>query len=157
MKRSNINRLSPQLVKRRNEAKANWADSQWIYFSEIGLWLRGRCADWKQLGTVRQVDDVEVASFYHRIHDATCWMCGKKRRLEVHHLVPRSDEPTNLVMLCGHTYDDSCHRKVQDAPQWLPAVLRAKCTHDRMNLSWLRLTILRGKGWGFDSLDEENA
>jgi len=141
-------------------AVERFADSTGLYFDRIALVLPKdhKLPIWKP---GEDVKEPSVCTYMHATwceqfdgeSHGECWLCGALRVLEAHHIVPGSDELTNIVMLCGHGYSDSCHRAVQDNPSALPAVLRAKVSHDKINTNWLRLTILRGSLWPFDSLD----
>lgn len=99
----------------------------------------------------RDVDDRDVCDFYHgeAYDDPTCWICGREHCiLEAHHIVSRSDECCNIVMLCR-----ACHEEVQHNTKLLPRVLLAKWTHDKMHTDWRRIIELRGKRFAFDALD----
>jgi 5-methylcytosine-specific restriction endonuclease McrA len=86
--------------------------------------------------------------------DATCMLCGfnHTRDCDIHHIVGgsrgRCDSWANLTLLCR-----KCHDSIQSAPHETPSVLRAKVYHDKPCTSWVRLTLLRGSWWPFDSLD----
>lgn len=98
----------------------------------------------------KDVDDRDVCELYHtELYDRwMCWMCASRRCiLEAHHIVSRSDEPCNIVMLCR-----DCHAKVQHNPKELPRVLLAKWTHDKMHADWRRIIELSGKRFAFDAL-----
>lgn len=74
-----------------------------------------------------------------------CQLCGRQTgNLEAHHIVAgarKSDERTNLICLCPW---GACHELVQHSPDWLAVVLYMKWWLDRDNLSWQRLTDLKG-------------
>ena len=71
-----------------------------------------------------------------------CAVCGRKEKLEVHHIIPfnvRPDlelEPTNLIVLCadpchfvfGHLYNWSRYNKavIKDAMEWKEKIEQAK-------------------------------
>lgn len=60
--------------------------------------------------------------------DSECRICQRRRGLERHHLVPRSqggdDVEQNLVPLCG-TFEAECHRRVTENEPAALAALRA--------------------------------
>ena len=95
-------------------------------------------------GKIKTIKDSEVLAWFHRTFHV-CFACGRKRReikLEAHHIFGgskgRSDEATNLAMLCF-----PCHENVNTRLLPIGMVLWRKWVHDRENTSWPRLALLR--------------
>ena len=148
MKRTALKRVSPRRAEKRAEAIRLDRDGQNMTIADVRGWLpKGPTRDWPKQ---RDVDDQMLATYMHlRFGDGECWLCGLNVILEMHHIVSRSDERCNVVMLCR-----ACHEEVQHSPKMLPAVLKAKIMHDRAYSSFLRIAQLRRKHYLFMSLDE---
>jgi len=89
-------------------------------------------------------DDPMLLTSIHYVRDH-CQACGSTTHLEVHHIIGgtkgRSDELTNLIMLCRH-----CHQSAHGAyggQLTLAQVLWHQWCNNRETLSWLRLMLLR--------------
>lgn len=100
------------------------------------------------------VKDSTVAAWLHATYTkkpanggervGKCWRCGKTRRLDAAHIVPRSDELCNFMMLCSNVYgSDSCH--VWQEKNWtsLREILTVKCQADRIHTDFVRILELR--------------
>ena len=152
MKRTALKRVSPRRAKKLAEAIRLDRDGQNMTIADVAKWLpKGPTRDWPKH---EDVDSEEMAATMHSCFGRSeCWLCGLRTglygTLDVHHIVSRSDERCNMVMLCR-----TCHQKVQHSPKMLPAVLKAKITHDRAYSSFLRIAQLRRKHYLFMSLDE---
>lgn len=141
-RKKRMSRVSKTRAAKRDRARELYCDSKGIPFHEANSYFPGRVPVKKP-----DVDDAWVCRFYHATFPGLCWLC-RKPVIEAHHIVPRSDELCNIVMLCRE-----CHGQVQDDPKQLPRVLKAKVTHDRVHTDWRRIIELRGKKFLFDSLD----
>lgn len=146
-RKKRMNRVSKQRAVKRAKAAELFCDSKGIPFHEANSWFPGRVPVKKP-----DVDDFSVCRAYHSGdcgNVGECWMCNRWEVItEAHHIVPRSDETANIVMVCR-----ACHTEVQDNPKALPRVLKAKWLHDRIHTDWRRIIELRGKKFTFDSLE----
>lgn len=79
--------------------------------------------------------------------ESECRLCGTRRGLERHHLVPRSqtgdDVDANLVPLCG-PFENACHRRITENDADALALLRGRLWPEeeayvafRMGWGWL--------------------
>lgn len=74
-----------------------------------------------------------------------CLICGAVNRLEIHHIIGgygRSDELTNLLMLCSDCHGTS---RYSGAPPPLGKCLFAKWWYQQMQVDWARLAVLRAR------------
>lgn len=131
-----------------------------LYFEDgLGIWLHevqavlGPRDRWPK---VRCVHDDDACAQMHERFDY-CMVCGGSGRwdnkLTVHHLVGgpmKCDSLANLIVLCA-----DCHEMHQSQRDSLKLLLRAKFTHDRLNLSYVRTCHLLGRYLPFDSLADE--
>lgn len=78
--------------------------------------------------------------------ESECRLCGVRRALERHHLVPRSqsgdDYEENLVPLCGPGAND-CHRKITENDPEALALLRGRLFPEEEAYCAFRM------GWGW--------
>lgn len=77
---------------------------------------------------------------------AECRLCGVRRLLERHHLVPRSqrgdDVDENIVPLCGG-FTDGCHRLITENDPAALALLRGRLWPEE------EAYVARKRGWGW--------
>lgn len=75
-----------------------------------------------------------------------CIVCGSRRSLNLHHIAHgacgRSDERTNLAMLCSHGPDKGCHSDVHGGTVSLGRLLYYRWCAERESVDWVRLAIL---------------
>lgn len=107
--------------------------------------------------------DVDCVDVMRSMHDrfsinikgmrkGTCWLCGRSGHIEAAHIVPRSDELCNIVMLGGQYATCNCHSLTEKNWAMLPQILAAKLEHDPLNTDFRRICELRRKKFEFDSL-----
>jgi hypothetical protein len=155
MKRTRMNRSKPlsrgpSRARKEKAAKARerYADGFGIYFDELRLHLPDSPKDWPK---PRIVDDADGRQEYRFTRGLWCVYCDDPAQ-DLHHLVGgsrgRCDSWANLLPLCR-----VCHERIQSVPSENPELLRMKCRHDKPCTSWVRLTLLRGSWWPFDTLD----
>ncbi len=148
LKRTALKRVSPKRAEKRKRARERFQDGHGVYFDEVPLLLPGKVSDWHK---VRIVDDAHVLNWFR---DDACLLCGIcNGALDPHHLIGgsrgRSDELCNVVGLCRN-----CHGTIQSDPAQTPLILRRQWKCYREWTDWVRLTLLRGSHWPFDSLEE---
>jgi len=143
-------------VRKARAAKAKreeYRDCRGVFLSEVHNYLRGPVSSWP---LAKQVKDSRIAGFMHERYKGICWLCEKLSigNLEMHHLVSRSDELCNVVMLGGAFSNCQCHARIQHDPTALRTLLRAKHERDPLHLDFVRIALLRRKLFLFDSLEE---
>ena len=118
-----------------------YRDHDGVPFAEYRTLLPASSHDF---GKIKIIKDREVLEWFHRTFHV-CFVCGRKRReikLEAHHIFGgskgRSDEATNLAMLCY-----PCHENVNTRYLPLGMLLWRKWLHDKENTSWPRMALLR--------------
>lgn len=78
--------------------------------------------------------------------ESECRLCGTRRGLERHHLVPRSqtgeDVDANLVPLCG-VFENECHRRITENDPDALALLRGRLWPEEETYAAQRM------GWGW--------
>lgn len=158
LKRSRMPKTSPKAKERQRRQRELYKDAHGLTFADVNGLLRP-VSEWPF------VEDVEAPSVVRQFRwdcnlngeRVPCWLCGKERWLDACHIVPRSDERSNLVAFCSsrpeYGYDDSCHALTEKNWAMLPEVLKAKWTHDREHTSWMAIAIRRRQLFGFTTLD----
>lgn len=126
----------------------HYPDCHGIDIDEVRLWLPGRVADWPK---VVRVDDRQVCKHMHQWFPV-CWNCGRVDVVEAHHIFAgrsgRSDEYTNIAMLCGSNLwrgIEGCHAKANTDELPTSRILWLKWKFDRQHTSWVRLCVLAGR------------
>ncbi len=122
-------------------------DANGISFADYRHFLPLRTFHFPKMHCVK---NAELLRELHELWDC-CQVCGRKAdsttRLELHHIVGaagRSDERTNLIMLCSEGPDQGCHAEAHGGKLSLGNILWAKWYADRSNVDWVRLAVLRG-------------
>lgn len=121
-----------------------YRDSQGIELSDVWRFLHGRPSDWP---TVVRVHDETICKLMHEWFNE-CWNCGRMN-VQCHHIIGgtkgRSDELTNIAMLCGPnliTGDEGCHAKANTNELPMGRILLLKCRWDWQHTNWVRLCLL---------------
>lgn len=137
--------VSPKRAERRKVARERFMDGFGVYFDEVPL-LLGPVAKWPK---VRLVDD--EASRKAFASGRVCSWCQWNLATQTHHIIGgsrgRCDSLTNLFPICG-----DCHRGIQSDAQHFQRVLVKRWRLDRATVSWVRLTLLHGRFFEFDTL-----
>lgn len=149
---------STKAKERKRRQVEQYKDAHGLTFADVNGLLR-------PVGQWPFIEDVEAREITEQFRDDfrlntapwKCWLCGKTRFLDAAHIVPRSDERSNLVALCSclpyYGYSDSCHTLTEKNWAMLPEVLKAKWEHDREHTSWMAIAIRRRQLFTFTDLD----
>jgi len=118
-----------------------YKDGDGVSFADHRALLPERAADFPAAGIVRDGEALELIGWRF----PRCQVCGE-RGGNRHHIIGgagRSDEATNLIVLCGSGNASGCHAEAHGGELTLARILWYKWRQDRANLSWVRLAILR--------------
>lgn len=123
-----------------------YEDRHGIAFAAYRHHLPGPVSAWEQVRRVR--DPYVIAAIHYQWQ--RCQVCGADRhervKLEAHHIIGgtkgRSDERTNLIMLCAGGAK-TCHERVNTAELPLATILWALWRTNRLAVDWVRLALLR--------------
>ncbi len=123
-----------------------YLDCNGIPFTEYRKHLPKLASDFPR---PKRVKDAELLRYYHGEHDR-CQVCGRMPywgvQLECHHITGgskgRSDERTNIIMLCNGW--QGCHNRVQSSVALFGDVLWWKWKSTPEEVDWVRLALLHG-------------
>ena len=127
-------------------------DEKLVSFDEYRQQLPKRSSDFPKRRIVK--DRELLATLHAEWARRGCMACGVKPRfgsdvmLQLHHIAHggcgRSDERTNLVMLCSRGPDAGCHSDVHGGTISLGRLLRLRWQAEPNTVDWVRLAILFG-------------
>lgn len=110
---------------------------------EIERWRAGRSPNPRPLCRKR---DAKAGRRKCLSPESECRLCGVRRGLERHHLIPRSqggeDRDENLVPLCG-PFENACHRKITENDPEALSLLRGRLWPEEESFVAFRM------GWGW--------
>ena len=134
-----------------------YLDGNGVAFSDYRALLPKRAADFPKR---RVVKDAELLKTLHAEWStcASCVACGVSvpawltapavRWLHLHHIAHgacgRSDERTNIVMLCSYDVDMGCHSDAHGGKLSLGRLLFCRWQMEPETIDWVRLAVLFG-------------
>jgi len=119
-----------------------------VVIEQVSFDISSMIAERKLVGTESQQKRYEGKNFREKVlkrDGYTCQICGSKKNLEAHHIVPRSKGGTNLVEN-GITLCKDCHRAVHEG--------KIKITANILSLR-APSVVQQGKWWLYRRLKEQ--
>lgn len=134
----------------KREQKERYLDCHGVAFDEVRLILGEDRSQWPK-PIVRVLDDSIERTMHEWFNE--CWNCGSPSgwncSVQTHHSTGgtkgRSDEFTNICMLCEQFGVEGCHKKANTAELPFGRILFLMWKHNKRMVSWSRLTILHGR------------